>query len=442
MTKAAGSPGSKQLAVLVPVLARPGNVKPLLHAFKRTTPTAVVYFIADPDDRAEHDAVRAAGGRLLIHAGGFAAKINHAVQVTNEPLIAICGDDVDPQPGWLEHATARLTDTVQVVGVNDDIQRPTRPEHATHFLLTRQYAHQPCFDGTPGPCSQAYTHFRVDDELIATAARRGAYAHAPDSHIRHLHPMNGAADDDDTYRKGRKHANADSRLFHQRMRQLRRTPKTAGFGLTVICGTYGTPDWPALAHRRAIPSARKLGVPVIHRHDRTLARARNAALADVRTDHVVCLDADDELHPGFLQAIARADADLRAPSVQSVRDGKPVRGGLFMPRVAGHRHECTGDCLPYGSWLVIGTCARAELLRHVGGWQEEEIYEDWACWLRCWQAGASIQAVPDAVYIQHLSPTSRNHAGSAFEQREQWHQRIVTSVLGAPPPYPPPFAVR
>lgn len=200
--------------------------------------------------------------------------------------------------------------------------------------------------------------------------------------------------------------------------------------VTVVIGTFGDPSWEHLARARAIPSAAALGVPVIHEHAATLHDARNAALAQVDTEWVVHLDADDELEDGFIDELARGTADLRAPAVRYVREGilRPAR----MPRVAGHRHTCTGDCLPAGNWLVVGTAVRADLVREVGGWEPWPVYEDWALWLRCWVAGATVEAVPSAVYRAHVRSDSRNRA-PAMHVKNQTHHAIVDTVLHGSP---------
>jgi glycosyltransferase involved in cell wall biosynthesis len=151
-------------------------------------------------------------------------------------------------------------------------------------------------------------------------------------------------------------------------------------GLTVCVATFGDREWKMLAERRAIPSARPQA-PTISVHGATLADARNACLARVTTELVVFLDADDELEPGYADAMLAGTADLRAPQVRYVR-ARRFRASGF-PKVAGHHHDCTADCLVEGNWLVIGTCVRADLLRSVGGFWDEPLYEDWSAWLRC-----------------------------------------------------------
>ena len=175
-----------------------------------------------PRRPAEIEAIKADGrGRLLVHDGGYAEKINYGVEVTKQPLLFLGADDLEPQPGWLEAAVRRVAREterphVAVVGVNDLLNRDR--EHATHFLMTRSYAELPTIDGQPGPCCTRYHHWYVDDELIATARARGVYAYAGDAHISHRHYLIGAAPDDDTYRAAASRPTDDGRTFRARER--------------------------------------------------------------------------------------------------------------------------------------------------------------------------------------------------------------------------------
>jgi glycosyltransferase involved in cell wall biosynthesis len=177
--------------------------------------------------------------------------------------------------------------------------------------------------------------------------------------------------------------------------------------VTVAVATFGARSWVRLALERAIPSARALGVPVVHHHGPTLHVARNAALESVETEWVVFLDADDELTPSYFERMAEVDADVRVPLVTYIANERPCRPR--MPRVAGHYHDCTAECLPEGNWIVVGAAVRAQLVRDVGGWRDFPWSEDWDLWLRCHLAGATI-APTRAVYRAHVRPDSRNRA--------------------------------
>lgn len=200
--------------------------------------------------------------------------------------------------------------------------------------------------------------------------------------------------------------------------------------VTVVVGTYGDDSWHRLAWERAIPSAQVLDVPVVHSIGASLHDARNNGMYQVDTEWVCFLDADDELEPGYFDHMDQGYASLRAPSVRYIRDGRsrPAR----MPKVAGHSHDCTAECLPYGNWLVIGTVAKTDQVRRVGGFRNFDWSEDWDLWVRCWQDGASIESIPQAVYRAHVRPDSRNRA-PAREVKHAVHQAIA-EANGLPVP--------
>lgn len=192
--------------------------------------------------------------------------------------------------------------------------------------------------------------------------------------------------------------------------------------VTITIATYGSEEWVKLARERAIPSAEAQGCKVIHRHGATLAQARNETLSLVDSEWVVHLDADDELEPGYIAAMGEGTADLRAPRVRYSACAPPK-----VPKVWQHTHDCTAGCLVEGNWLIVGTAARADLLRSVGGWEEWGWSEDWAIWLRCHLAGATVEAIPQAVYRAHKSRGSRNHTSNAEKMR--WHREIERAIL-------------
>ncbi|HEX5201132.1 MAG TPA: glycosyltransferase family 2 protein [Actinoplanes sp.] len=201
--------------------------------------------------------------------------------------------------------------------------------------------------------------------------------------------------------------------------------------VTVAVATFGDEEWRDLAHRRAVPSAMAQDVKVVHAHSATLHEARNAALALVGTEWVVHLDADDELEEGYVEAMGKATADVRAPAVRYVRNARD-RGRPRMPQVAGHRHGCEAACLTAGNWIVIGAAVRTDLVRDVGGWRDFDWSEDWDVWLRCHRAGATFEAVPAAIYRAYMRRDSRNRAPDQAAKLAA--HRAIAAANGAPVP--------
>lgn len=205
------------------------------------------------------------------------------------------------------------------------------------------------------------------------------------------------------------------------------------FDVTIAIPTCGEQSWSDLAIERALPSAQTQDVPVLHVHyrDATVSEARNRILGAIGTEWVVYLDADDELEPDFVAHIAKGTCDLRAPAVRYQTPGWPLMKER-MPRVSGHQHACSAECLPYGNWLVVGSAVRTQLIHDAGGWREWPCFEDWCLWVRCWQLGATVEAVPHAVYRAHVRHDSRNRSGAA-EERLETH-RAIARDLGLPVP--------
>lgn len=195
--------------------------------------------------------------------------------------------------------------------------------------------------------------------------------------------------------------------------------------VTVVVATFGDDRWAELAHERALPSAQHQA-PTVHVHANSLAEARNRGLELVETDHVIFLDADDALTDGYVETLAQGVADLRAPAVQYVDStGRPR--APYVPRVAGHTHVCDADCLTDGNWCVIGTWAPTALVRGVGGFDDQPVYEDWSLWLRCKLAGATVEAVPAAIYRAWWRPDSRNRS-MPVEERNEVHHNIASVI--------------
>lgn len=219
-----------EIAVIVPVLGRPGHAQPVADSLAAaTTVSHRLVFVCSPGDEAEEFACRNTGADVLVtgHApgrGDFARKMNLAYRATREPYLFQAADDVFFHPLWDVEALAAITADggYGVCGTNDHANPLVqRGEHSTHSLIERGYIDE-CGASADGPgsvFSTAYWHMWVDNELVQLARQRSCFTFAARSVVSHAHPIWRTAPDDDTYRRGAAHADEDARLFQERRRR-------------------------------------------------------------------------------------------------------------------------------------------------------------------------------------------------------------------------------
>lgn len=171
--------------------------------------------------------------------------------------------------------------------------------------------------------------------------------------------------------------------------------------VTVIIPVVGDHDrWLPLARRAAL-SAVAQTVPatsIVVSTAETLASARNGPASWARTEWLCFLDADDELDVHYIEAMLRAQGDVRQPATLGIVDGREDPTPVVIP--ARPLHEA--------NYIVIGAFVRTALFRQVGGFRDLPAYEDWDLWIRCWLEGAAIGCAPDAVYRVHVNHAGRN----------------------------------
>jgi hypothetical protein len=218
------------VVALVPVLRRPHRPAPLLESIDKATPAGAwrLLFLGSPGDEAEHEAIYAAGGELLVidepnAPGDWSRKINAGYRATTEPLMLLGGDDIAFRPGWLEAAQAKMVGRVGVVGTFDcHNRRVLAGEHSTHPVVARWYADRHgTIDQAGQVVHEGYAHNWTDNELVETAKSRRAWAFARDSVVEHNHPLWGRAETDDVYELGQSRFHEDRQLFMRRRRLWR-----------------------------------------------------------------------------------------------------------------------------------------------------------------------------------------------------------------------------
>jgi hypothetical protein len=218
-----------EVVVLIPVLARPARVEPLLESLRASERETLLrpLFLVSPDDRAEIDALeRARADHALVGwppgRGDWARKINHGYRLTSEPWLLLGADDLAFAPGWAEEAL-RLARRrgVRVIGTADGGRNPAvrSGTFSPHPLVARSYVEElgGTLDESGEVLCELYDHNWPDRELADVARLRSEWAFAPLSIVAHLHPnWPGGLERDATYERGERRFQEDAALFRSR----------------------------------------------------------------------------------------------------------------------------------------------------------------------------------------------------------------------------------
>jgi hypothetical protein len=220
--------------IVIPVLMRPHRAQQVAASVAAATPEPHrVMFVANMGDTAEIEACESTGHPVLVmpyrhhpaawrrNLGEWAKKINAAYWASDEPYIFCGADDLVFHDGWLSAALAEMRPGIGVVGTNDTANPAVVAGlHATHPLVARWYADRYGTVDQPGlVLHEGYAHEYVDNELVATAQARRAWAFAADSVVEHLHPNWGTAPRDPLYAQQQARMRY-GRLLYQRRRAL------------------------------------------------------------------------------------------------------------------------------------------------------------------------------------------------------------------------------
>jgi hypothetical protein len=208
--------------VLVPVLARPQNAKPLYESFRaHSGQMDELHFLCSPGDDAQIEACLQTQANVLIveweaGPGDYARKMNYGYSMTERPWLFLGADDIEFSEGWIEKALALGG---EVIGTNDLANgQVKRGEFGTHCFVSRRYVTEEggSADGPGVLLHEGYDHNFVDRELCHLAQQRKVFSFARDSVVRHRHPLWKTARMDSTYRKGLARFHEDRALFLER----------------------------------------------------------------------------------------------------------------------------------------------------------------------------------------------------------------------------------
>lgn len=169
----------------------------------------------------------------------------------------------------------------------------------------------------------------------------------------------------------------------------------------IVVATYGDAKWRAVAYRALGSVSNQTAIDkcdIARVHGDSLHEARNAGAEQVDAERLIFLDADDELHPEYVEKMLEADGDIRRPATLGVVDGRPDDYAVMIPE----------RNIFESNYIVIGAMCEKDAFMDVGGFEDYPALEDWDLWLKLIRNGASVVEVPEAIYMVHVSQNSRN----------------------------------
>lgn len=214
------------IAILVPVLGRAHQIKPLLQSIGSATTTEhrVVFIFSPGDDEPMAEAEGTEAVSILAtwapDRADYAKKLALGFRLTEEPWLFQGATDLQFYAGWDTNALRLARQShASVIGTND-LGNPLvkRGQSSTHTLFSREYIEK--YGGTADNSglifSEAYDHQWTDNEFIDTARLRRQWAFSRRSVVEHMHPHWNKGDMDSTYEKATRATTDDQRLYMRR----------------------------------------------------------------------------------------------------------------------------------------------------------------------------------------------------------------------------------
>lgn len=164
-----------------------------------------------------------------------------------------------------------------------------------------------------------------------------------------------------------------------------------------------------LLHRR---------IQLITQENKGAAGARNTGIKAAQGDYIVCLDADDFIHPRYLELASKVlDSD---PSIGIATSWYSIFGLLrFVEKPLPYNLYLLSN----GNQLHPASLFRKTAWQQVGGYDEKMSgYEDWELWIKIGEAGWGVAQIPEVLFFQ------RCHGGSKFFKSRKKHVELVSHI--------------
>lgn len=162
------------------------------------------------------------------------------------------------------------------------------------------------------------------------------------------------------------------------------------------------------------------GVRVIHQANRGLSAARNRGIRATRARYIACLDADDRLHPTYLEkgvAVleSRPDIGLAYSWVRLFGDEDSIWYAETLKPAALLRYN----------HIPAAAIFRREAWERVGGFDEGMLtgYEDWEFWLRLARDGYRGHVIPETLFEY------RRHGSTMLHAARRHHRALANEIL-------------
>jgi glycosyltransferase involved in cell wall biosynthesis len=201
-----------------------------------------------------------------------------------------------------------------------------------------------------------------------------------------------------------------------------KTDSNVTVGLGVATFGQGVYDEWALRGAKTLERNKAGFDQAVHIHASSLASARNEVIDLLETEWIVLLDADDDLMPGYAEAVRRGAESGHLLQVKTIGrvDGLLETEAVYIPR----------SNMWDRNYLIIGTVFEKKFAPQFTGLP---ILEDWEFWMRMISAGHDVKQI-DATYIVDVNNTGRNsdaktHAYVYNEIRKQFepYRQILSS---------------
>ena len=197
-----------KVVIGIPTLGRPEKLNRVINGIKENAGYDNYEIVIRPDEMPPNNA-------------GAPKVFNRCVQESESDLVMFLGNDVVPQPNFLQEAVwemiRRFPDLDGMIGLNDGYWK--KDHVAPHWLASRKLL--PYLDGEF--FHTGYNHTGCDNELLARVEMIKKYSWAENAKIFHDHPMmSGKSEDMDRFYEqayvGPRH-DADNKLYAERAKK-------------------------------------------------------------------------------------------------------------------------------------------------------------------------------------------------------------------------------